>query len=139
MNTAFAELERSIHSALETYSNVHRGSGHNSLVSTHLYEQARSIILKYLGLNKNKYTVIFCTSRRAETLKAQLDPVSYRILSGNDIGLSLGVTALAVKRKALPKGPPFQTGGGTAKLVSKEWEIWAGAPDRFEAGTPAII
>ncbi len=39
----------------------------------------------------------------------------------------------------MPKGPPFQTGGGTAKLVSKEWEIWAGAPDRFEAGTPAII
>lgn len=133
------ELERGIYAALETYSNVHRGSGHNSLVSTHLYEQARSIILKYLGLNKNKYTVIFCTSRRAETLKAQLDPISYRILSGNDIGLSLGVTALAVKRKALPKGPPFQTGGGTAKLVSKEWEIWAGAPDRFEAGTPAII
>jgi selenocysteine lyase/cysteine desulfurase len=136
---AFAELERGIHTALETYSNVHRGSGHNSLVSTHLYEQARSIILKYLGLNKNKYTVIFCTLRRAETLKVQLSPDSYRILSGKDTGLSLGVTALAVKRKALPKGPPFQTGGGTAKLVSKEWEIWAGAPDRFEAGTPAII
>jgi selenocysteine lyase/cysteine desulfurase len=139
MNTAFAELERSIHSALETYSNVHRGSGHNSMVSTHLYEQARSIILEYLGLSKKKYTVIFCTPRRAEALKAQLDPDSYRMLSGNDTGLSLGITALAVKRKALPKGPPFQTGGGTAKLVSKEWEIWSGAPDRFEAGTPAII
>jgi hypothetical protein len=25
---------------------------------------------------------------------------------------------LAVKRKALPKGIPFQTGGGTARLVS---------------------
>ena len=61
------------------------------------------------------------------------------ILASKDTGLSLGVTAMAVKRKALPKGPPFQTGGGTAKLVSKEWEIWAGAPDRFEAGTPAII
>jgi selenocysteine lyase/cysteine desulfurase len=27
---AFAELERSVQAALETYSNVHRGSGHNS-------------------------------------------------------------------------------------------------------------
>jgi selenocysteine lyase/cysteine desulfurase len=133
------ELERGIYAALETYSNVHRGSGHNSMVSTHLYEQARSIILDYLGLSKNKYTVIFCTSRRAEALKAQLDPNSYLILSGKDTGLSLGVTALAVKRKALPKGAPFQTGGGTARLVSKEWEIWSGAPDRFEAGTPAVI
>lgn len=34
---AFAELERGVRAALETYSNVHRGSGHNSLVSTHLY------------------------------------------------------------------------------------------------------
>ena len=49
---AFAELERGVHAALETYSNVHRGSGHNSMVSTHLYEQARDIVLEYLGLNK---------------------------------------------------------------------------------------
>jgi selenocysteine lyase/cysteine desulfurase len=136
---AFPELERSIYAALETYSNVHRGSGHNSMVSTHLYEQSRNIVLEYLSLNKNKYTVIFCSKRRAEKLKSQLDPTSYLILSGDDTGLSLGVTAVAVKRRALPKGPPFQTGGGTAKLVSKEWEIWAGIPDRFEAGTPAII
>lgn len=37
---AFTELEQSVHAALETYSNVHRGSGHNSMVSTHLFEQA---------------------------------------------------------------------------------------------------
>jgi len=138
-NGASAELERGIYAALETYSNVHRGSGHNSMVSTHLYEQARSIVLEYLYLNKNKYTVIFCSPRRAETLKAQIDAKNFHCISGKEIGLSLGVSALAVKRNALPKGPPFQTGGGTAKLVSKDWEIWAGAPDRFEAGTPAII
>ena len=43
---AFADLERGVHAALETYSNVHRGSGHNSLASTHLYEKAREIVLK---------------------------------------------------------------------------------------------
>ena len=34
---------------------------------------------------------------------------------------------------------PVQAGGGTARLVSPGWVIWAKAPDRFEAGTPAIV
>jgi selenocysteine lyase/cysteine desulfurase len=136
---AYAELERSVQAALETYSNVHRGSGHNSLVSTHLFEQAREIVLEYLGLNKDKYTVIFCTPRRAELLKAQLEPERYRSVSSQDFGLPLGVRALAVESRALPGGAPFQTGGGTARLVSPGWVIWAKAPDKFEAGTPAIV
>ncbi len=140
---AFAELERGVYAALETYSNVHRGSGHNSMVSTHLFEQARDIVLEYLGLDrtvhKDKYVVIFCTARRAETLKAQLEPGSYTSMSSQDIGLPLGVRALAVESEALPRGTPFQTGGGTAKLVSLGWTIWADAPDKFEAGTPAIV
>ncbi len=136
---AFADLERGVHAALETYSNVHRGSGHNSLASTHLYEKAREIVLEYLGLSKDNYVVIFCAPRRAELLKAQLRPGSYQCVSSQDIGLSLGVRALAVEKKALPKGAPFQTGGGTARLVSPDWVIWAKAPDKFEAGTPAII
>ena len=135
----FAELERGVRAALETYANVHRGSGHNSQVSTHLYEQAGDIVSEYLGLNKSKYLVIFCTPRRAELLKAQLAPGSYRSASSQEIGLPLGVWALAVARKALPKGTPFQTGGGTARLVSPGWVIWAKAPDKFEAGTPAIV
>ena len=83
----FAELERGVHAALETYANVHRGSGHNSLVSTHLYEQAREIVLEHLGLDKDKYVVIFCTPRRAEALKAHLKPKSYQMVSSQDIGL----------------------------------------------------
>lgn len=136
---AFAELERGVYAALETYSNVHRGSGHKSVVSTHLYEQARDIVLEYLGLNKDKYIVIFCTPRRAKMLMEQLEPESFKSVSSHDIGLSIGVRALAVKMKALPRGIPFHTGGGTARLVSPGWVIWADAPDKFEAGTPAII
>ncbi len=139
ISTKIAEFEQGIYSVLGTYSNVHRGSGHFSIVSTYLYEKARQIVLEYLGLDKKKYTVIFCSPRRARSLKVQLDAGSYRLISSKDVGISLGVAALAVKRKDLPKGPPFQTGGGTAKLVSRDWEIWAGIPDRFEAGTPAII
>lgn len=63
----FAELERAMHTALETYSNVHRGSGHNSMVTTYLYEQARDIILEYLGLKKGKYNVIFCTPPKSSS------------------------------------------------------------------------
>lgn len=58
---AFAKLEKGIYAALETYSNVHRGSGHNSLVSTHLYEQAREIVLEYL----EKYSGSFISMEHA--------------------------------------------------------------------------
>ncbi len=50
----FAELERSIREALVTYSNVHRGMGQDSLVSTELFEHAREIVLEYLGLDAQK-------------------------------------------------------------------------------------
>jgi len=136
---AFEELEQAVYDALETYSNVHRGSGHNSMVTTHLYEQARDIVLEFLGLNKGKYTVIFCTPRRAAILISQLTSKDHQSVSSQNIGLPLGVTALAVKRNALPSGVPFHTGGGTAKLMSKDWVIWANTPDKFEAGTPAIV
>lgn len=135
----FAELERGVREALETYSNVHRGSGYNSVVSTHLYERARGVVLEYLGLSKDRYEVVFCTPRRAEVLRARLEPGSCRCVSSQDIGLPLGLRALAVENKALPRGTPFQTGGGTARLVSPGWVVWAHAPDRFEAGTPAIV
>ncbi len=135
---AFAELEKSVYAALETYSNVHRGSGHFSVVTTRLYEQARKIVLSYLGLNDG-YVVIFTTPRSAEHLVAQLQPGSFQVVSSLDFGLSLGVRAVAVKKSALPKGVPFHVGGGNARLVSPDWIVWTAAPDKFEAGTPAII
>jgi selenocysteine lyase/cysteine desulfurase len=136
---AFKELERSVHTALETYSNVHRGSGHNSIVSTYLFEQARDIILEYLGLKRGKYVVIFCSPRRETILRSLIKPERYKSVSSQDIGLPLGVRALAVERRALPEGIPFETGGGTTRLVSPAWVIWGDEPDKFEAGTPAII
>jgi len=136
---AFAELEKTIHAALETYSNVHRGNGHFSLATTHLFEQARKIILEYLGLSTANYVVVFCTPRSAELLTAQLKVGSFQLISSLDFGLPLGVRALVIRKNALPKRIPFHTGGGTARLMSKDWIVWAAAPDRFEAGTPAII
>jgi selenocysteine lyase/cysteine desulfurase len=137
--SSFTDLEYSVYSALETYSNVHRGSGHNSMVTTYLFEQAREIVLEHLGLNKNKFTVIFCTPMRAEILKNLIAPGSFQTISSHNIGLPLGVSAFAAEKKRLPKGVPFQTGGGTASLIAPNWVIWADTPGRFEAGTPAII
>jgi selenocysteine lyase/cysteine desulfurase len=136
---AFTELELGVFAALETYSNVHRGSGYNSLVSTHLFELARAIVLEYMGLTDSKYVVIFCSPGGSEALMAKLKPENYQSISSHDFGLPLGVRALAIKRRSLPEGVPFQTGGGTTTLVSPGWVIWAKAPDKFEAGTPPII
>jgi selenocysteine lyase/cysteine desulfurase len=136
---AFADLERSVYAALETYSNVHRGSGHYSLATTELYEYARQIVLDFLGADPSRCEVIFCSPRRAALLEARLAPGTFRRLSSQALGLPLGVRALVVDRAALPGGAPLQVGGGTARLVSPNWVLWAKAPDRFEAGTPAII
>jgi selenocysteine lyase/cysteine desulfurase len=137
--TAFEALERAAYAALETYSNVHRGTGHHSKVSTYLFERARGIVLEHLGLSAAKYVVIFGTPRSADMLTARLEPGSYRTTSSRDVGLPLGVRALAVERRALPNGPPVLTGGGTARLVAPGWVMWAAAPERFEAGTPAVV
>lgn len=136
---SFIELEKSVYAALETYSNVHRGSGHFSMVTTRLYEQARDIVLDFTGLEKGKFVIIFCSPRYAEILSARLKPDSYKVISSQSFGLPLGVRALAVKKNKLPGGVPFLTGGGTTRLISPGWVIWASGTDRFEAGTPAII
>jgi len=135
----FSELTTRVHTVLETYANVHRGSGAYSFVSTHLYERAREVVLEQLGLPRNRYTVVFCSPRQAESLQAYVGHQHCRIVSSQDLGLPLGLRAVAVARRALPAGPPPQPGGGTARLVAPGWVVWAKAPDRFEAGTPAVV
>lgn len=136
---AFLELEGATERALETYANIHRGSGQNAMVTTALFERARDIVLNYLGLNDGRHRVVFCTPRTALYLRAQIGPGRCRVLSSEEIGLPLGVRALATEKKALPRGTPIQSGGGTAKMVSPDSVVWAGGPDKFEAGTPGII
>jgi selenocysteine lyase/cysteine desulfurase len=135
----FSDLGIGVRSALETYSNVHRGSGHFSLATTHLYERARDIVLDYLELKKGKYIVIFCSPGYADLLRKKLKTDSFKIVSSKEIGLPIGVRAIAVAKRRLPAGIPYRTGGGTANLISPDWVIWAGSPDKYEAGTPSII
>lgn len=135
----YKQIEASVLTALETYSNVHRGSGHYSVVSTRLFEKSREIVIDYLKLNGRKYQVIFTTKARAEIFVKQLKVGTFHVLSSAELGLPFAVLALAVEKIHLPSGDPVESGGGTTKLVAQDWVIWDDSPDKFEAGTPAII
>ncbi|MGC4065738.1 MAG: aminotransferase class V-fold PLP-dependent enzyme [Polyangiaceae bacterium] len=132
------ELERRVHRVLSTYSNVHRGSGHHSRLTTALYEHARRIVLEHLGLDEKAHTVIFTNPHGAEVLATKMDTTRAHVLSSQTLGLPLGVRAVAIPRRELPSKPLY-TGGGTARLVSPNSAILEDAPERFEAGTPAIV
>ncbi len=135
----FDELENSMYAALQCYSNVHRGSGQFSQASTYLYEQARRIMLRLLNLDEKKYQLIFCTPRRFEIYTRQIEKSDYQAVTSKEIGLGLGVCALAVKTTALKKIRKMDSGGGAVRLVSRRWTVWADAPERQEAGTPPVI
>ncbi len=132
-------LEDSVLTALKTYSNVHRGSGQFSQVTTHLYDKSREVVLEYLGLSPDKWDVVFATPISLEKLMTVLPGGSFRVLSSEEAGLPLGVRIVVVRKKALPAGAPPYTGGGTTRLIGRDWVLWAKSPGRFEPGTPAVI
>ncbi len=133
------ELENRMHTILETYSNVHRGSGHYSLITTRLYEKSREAVLNYLNLDPRKHRVIFCPAYRAGQLLEQLPPDSVQVLHSSTFGLGLGVSALVATTAALSRPLITDTGGGTARLTGPDWILWSKSPDRYEAGTPPIV
>ncbi|MHA1931011.1 MAG: aminotransferase class V-fold PLP-dependent enzyme, partial [Promethearchaeota archaeon] len=136
---AFTRLKDSVYKVLETYSNVHRGTGHNSMITTRLFDRAREIILEHLQLNKKKYVVVFCSPRRLNIFRRQLKLNEYHVISSKDYNLPLGIRALAARKKSLRKCSSFYTGGGMIKHVTSNNVVWADIPERFESGTPSII
>ena len=136
---AISLLEQKILSVLQTYSNVERGSGQFSQITTALYHQAKKVILDYLHLSDQEYTVIFCSHLWAERLKKTLLSKNIFVLSSYSIGLPIGLRVLVVQKKDLPKGIPKQMGGGTIKLVSTNSLVLADIPERFETGTPSVV
>ncbi|MHA2428755.1 MAG: aminotransferase class V-fold PLP-dependent enzyme, partial [Candidatus Hermodarchaeia archaeon] len=138
-NEALTKLETSLYKALQTYSNVHRGTGYHSMVTTALYEQARDTILDLLELDQNRYEVIFCTPRGLEAYQNYFHPQRLVSVTSEQLGLPIGICAVAIKQTQLPKGPIFETGGGTVRMVYPSAVVWSDTPNRFEAGTPSII
>ncbi len=138
-DASYEILHGRIKKVLENYSNVHRGNGYKSQVTTHLYEKARETVLSFLHLSPAKYIVIFCSRYRAGKITANIGKNDFKVISSADFGIPLGVYAVAMKKKALSRNILFIAGGGTTRLYSKNWIIHNGFPDFYEAGTPAII
>ncbi len=136
---AFIQLKSAIYKTLETYSNVHRGTGHNSIITTALFDQAREIILEHLRLDKKKFAVVFCNPRRLRMFQLQLKLSNYHVISSKEYGLPLGIRALIAKKKNLRKCSMIFTGGGIIKQVTSNSVVWEEIPERFEAGTPSIV
>lgn len=133
------DLESRVEKALETYSGVHRGNGCFSEVTTKMYEHAREIILAFLGLDPEKYLIVFCSGYASKMIEQQLPSNSLKVLKSNDLGLPFGLYAVAIRKSDLSGKIPFLTGGGVARMVSKSYIIWADQTQKFEAGTPPVM
>jgi cysteine desulfurase / selenocysteine lyase len=64
--------------------------------------------------------------------------VDFLTFSGHKMFAPTGSGVLYGKKEWLDKMPPYQTGGGMIKTVTFEKTTYAGLPEKFEAGTPAI-
>lgn len=52
-------VQQSVDRFMDYYSSVHRGTGYKSQLSTHAYEQAREIVLQFVGADPRHHTCIF--------------------------------------------------------------------------------
>jgi cysteine desulfurase/selenocysteine lyase len=52
-------VQQAVDDFLVYYSSVHRGTGFKSQLSTHLYEQARRIMMEFVGANAADHTCVF--------------------------------------------------------------------------------
>ena len=63
----------------------------------------------------------------------------FYVFTGHKLYGPTGVGVLWARRPLLDAMPPFMGGGDMISSVSFERSVWAPAPSKFEAGTPAII
>jgi selenocysteine lyase/cysteine desulfurase len=65
--------------------------------------------------------------------------VDYLAFSGHKLYAPFGAGALVGAPEWLGAGEPFLAGGGAVGYVGSEDVVWAGLPDRQEAGTPNLV
>lgn len=78
---------------------------------------------------------------RAIDMKPDWDPehLDFVALSGHKMYAPFGAGALIGPREVFLSHPPEYRGGGTVEMVTPDDVIWAGLPDREEAGTPNVV
>lgn len=74
----FVSVMEKINHFATMYSSIHRGSGYKSKFSSQLFEEARSIVLKFVNADPDHDTVIFVKN----TTEA-INKLSYRLWDGN--------------------------------------------------------
>ncbi len=247
---ALKSSQRAVNDFLTYYSSVHRGTGFKSQLSTHVYEETRDIVLKFVGANPLSHTCIFGKNtteainklaRRfpfdgtrdivltsgmehhsndlpwravAKTVHIKLTPdgcldeddvdrqltyysdrvalvaitgasnvtgninpihrlaekshavgahilvdcaqlaphrkvnmrslddpshLDYVTLSAHKMYAPFGSGALIGRRDTFEQGDPDQRGGGTVEIVTLDDVVWAGPPERDEAGSPNTV
>ena len=60
-------------------------------------------------------------------------------ISAHKMYAPFGTGALIGRRDIFEEGDPDQTGGGTVEIVTLDSVVWAGPPDREEAGSPNTV
>lgn len=56
---ALVRVRRAVENFLPWYSSVHRGAGYKSRLSTHLYEHAREVVLRFVSASSVSHVVVF--------------------------------------------------------------------------------
>ena len=74
-------------------------------------------------------------------MKADDDPehLDFVVLSGHKMYAPFGTGALIGPKNVFLQGPPEYPGGGTVDIVTLDDVVWAGMPDRDEAGSPNVV
>ncbi|MGD9092154.1 MAG: aminotransferase class V-fold PLP-dependent enzyme, partial [Anaerolineales bacterium] len=52
-------VQKTVNEFMNYYSSVHRGTGFKSQLSTHVYEEARNVVLNFVGADPGTHTCIF--------------------------------------------------------------------------------
>lgn len=65
--------------------------------------------------------------------------LDYIAISAHKMYAPFGSGALVGRRDTFERGDPDQRGGGTVEIVTLDDVVWAGPPDREEAGSPNTV
>ena len=65
--------------------------------------------------------------------------IDFLALSGHKLYAPFGAGALIGDAAMLGDGAPLLHGGGAIELVTLDDVVWAGAPERHEAGSPNVV
>lgn len=78
---------------------------------------------------------------RAIDMRPESDPahLDYLVLSAHKMYAPYGTGALIGRRETFLQGDPEMVGGGTVDIVTIDEILWAGLPDKEEAGSPNVV